>query len=529
MSVSRPGRPRPPAGVLRRWLAPQLALDPGERRHRGGDRLARPAGVVLRHPRGEGHDRRRQERLRVEDVDQVLDAQGGPGRRRARSPTTTPVSACAPSGTSTRAPHERDRQAVGHAIGQQVRAREPGRRRTRGGKRGIGLIAESVTLQERIGPSSCPPTPRACGRGCAAGRPDGRSESASRRRTCRRGRAGARSDSGVLSSVCAANVPSATITFGRIDVDLPEQERLARGDLVRLGVAVLGRAALDDVGDVDVVARRSRSPRSSSSAAARRGRRTESPCMSSSRARRLADEHQLGAADCPTPNTICRRPSVCSLQRVQSPRSARIREVRRDSAAPAGPAGLAGRRPGRDRRPRARSRCARASRVAATPATPSLGRGTSGVRPARDAGRIIATASAPAAASSSASTRSRIARGDVGLRLQRQRPRAVLGRTSVTALVSTSKPASVRDTSLATIRSTCLRRALLRARRATTSPVSAAKPTSTACRAAPPRAARRARPGCPASASARASAPRASFAIFSRRAAPACSRRRRPP
>ena len=49
--------------------------------------------------------------------------------------------------------------------------------------------------------------------------------------------------------------------------------------------------------------------------------------------------------------------------------------------------------------------------------------------------------------------------------------------TSVTSLVSTSKPASVRDTSFATTRSTrfsrCLRRAL-----ATTSVVSAANPTS---------------------------------------------------
>ena len=42
----------------------------------------------------------------------------------------------------------------------------------------------------------------------------------------------------------------------RLDrVDLAEQERLARRDFVRLRVAVLRRAALDHVGDVDVFAR----------------------------------------------------------------------------------------------------------------------------------------------------------------------------------------------------------------------------------------------------------------------------------
>ena len=49
--------------------------------------------------------------------------------------------------------------------------------------------------------------------------------------------------------------------------------------------------------------------------------------------------------------------------------------------------------------------------------------------------------------------------------------------TIVTALVSTSKPASSRDTSLATIRSICLA-SRLAAARALTSSVSAAKPTS---------------------------------------------------
>ena len=71
-------------------------------------------------------------------------------------------------------------------------------------------------------------------------RRDGTSGSASRRGSRTRGRAGARSDRSVCSSVCAANVPSATITFGSIDVDLPEQERLAGLDFVRLGIAIAG-------------------------------------------------------------------------------------------------------------------------------------------------------------------------------------------------------------------------------------------------------------------------------------------------
>ena len=44
------------------------------------------------------------------------------------------------------------------------------------------------------------------------------------------------------------------MTFGLIDVDLAEQERLALLHFVGLGVAVARRPALDDVGDVDVLA-----------------------------------------------------------------------------------------------------------------------------------------------------------------------------------------------------------------------------------------------------------------------------------
>ena len=51
------------------------------------------------------------------------------------------------------------------------------------------------------------------------------------------------------------------MTFGLIDVDLPEEERLAAFDFVGLGVAVPGRPALDHVGDVDVARAATRWPR----------------------------------------------------------------------------------------------------------------------------------------------------------------------------------------------------------------------------------------------------------------------------
>src|SRR5262245_6846039 len=43
--------------------------------------------------------------------------------------------------------------------------------------------------------------------------------------------------------------------LGRDRLDLPEEERRAGGDLVRLRVAIAGRPALDDVRDVDLLAR----------------------------------------------------------------------------------------------------------------------------------------------------------------------------------------------------------------------------------------------------------------------------------
>ena len=82
------------------------------------------------------------------------------------------------------------------------------------------------------------------------------------------------------------------MTFGWIDVDLPEQERLARRDFVRLRIAVPRRPALDHVGDVDLVAReahrldhlRQQLPGAADE---------RNPLDVLVRAGRLADEHQV--------------------------------------------------------------------------------------------------------------------------------------------------------------------------------------------------------------------------------------------
>ena len=135
-----------------------------------------------------------------------------------------------------------------------------------------------------------------------------------------RGRAAARSDRASCSSVCARERAERDDHLRLDDVDLPEQERLARRDLVRLRIAVLRRPALDHVGDVDVVARQLDRLDDLRQQLARRGRRTACPgCLR----RRPAPRRRTSGprSGLPTPNTICRRPSVCSLQRVQSPMS----------------------------------------------------------------------------------------------------------------------------------------------------------------------------------------------------------------
>ena len=65
---------------------------------------------------------------------------------------------------------------------------------------------------------------------------------------------------------------------GRIErLDLAAQERRAGGDLVGLGVAVVGRAALDDVGDEDLVAPPADRPEQLGEERARPRRRTAGP------------------------------------------------------------------------------------------------------------------------------------------------------------------------------------------------------------------------------------------------------------
>ena len=93
-------------------------------------------------------------------------------------------------------------------------------------------------------------------------------------------------------------------------------------DFVGLGIAVLRRPALDDVRDVDVVARqldRLDDLRQQLAGAADK----RHALLVFVGAGRLADEHQVGRWVADAEDDLL-RPSVCSLQRVQSPMSARI-------------------------------------------------------------------------------------------------------------------------------------------------------------------------------------------------------------
>ena len=172
-------------------------------------------------------------------------------------------------------------------------------------------------------PSSDLPRRRACGRGCAAGRTDGTSGSASRRGSRRRGRAGARSGSSRPEQRLRRERAERDDHLRLDRVDLLEQERLAGRDLVRLGIAIAGRPALD--ARWRCRPRRARSSIASiifvSSCPARPTNGI--PWMSSS-APGASPTNIRSASGFPTPNTTCFRPSVCSLQRVQSPMSSRM-------------------------------------------------------------------------------------------------------------------------------------------------------------------------------------------------------------
>lgn len=110
-----------------------------------------------------------------------------------------------------------------------------------------------------------------------------------------------------------------------------------------------------------------------------------------------------------------------------------------------------------------------------TPLEPPAGAEVARVRSAREMRDAVVPR--PAAASSRSSTRLRIAAASV--RFAPSGTSAVpSAATSVAALASTANPRSGRDTSLATIRSTCFSSSFRRAR-STRFPVSAAKPTST--------------------------------------------------
>ena len=231
-----------------------LALDPRPRRHRGGHRLAEAARVVFGHPMRQAHDVGWKERLIVQDVDDGLQIRRSLRLRSVQRPVeidsnTMPVRTRVPSGTSARAPTGGSRRMSGTRY--QSGSSEGTGTATR--TRRMALLAG--VLQERATPSSCPPRPRACSRDCAAETPDGTSGSASRRGSRRGGRAGARSDP-TWKQRLGREGAERHDDPRRDGLDLAEQERLAGLDLVRLGVAVAGRTALDDVRDVDLVARK---------------------------------------------------------------------------------------------------------------------------------------------------------------------------------------------------------------------------------------------------------------------------------
>ena len=122
--------------------------------------------------------------------------------------------------------------------------------------------------------------------------------------------------SGLPERSFVAKFPSVATTLRPDQLDLPEEVRLAGLDLVRLRVAVPGRPALEDVRDVDVVARQADPVEQLVEQLARPAPTNGTPCWSSWKPGRLADEHQVGVGIA-EPNTTCVRPcgergSACS-------------------------------------------------------------------------------------------------------------------------------------------------------------------------------------------------------------------------
>src|SRR6185503_173281 len=256
------------------------------------------------------------------------------------------------------------------------------------------------------------------------------------------------------------------------------QERFAALDFIRFGIAVLRRPALDHVGDVDVVARQ---------ADRLDDFRQQLPGAADERnaldvlvaARRLADEHQVGVRVADAEHDLR------ASERVQLAARA-VADVGADGGERLG--GVARKR---DRRSLGRS----VRRLPGPAAALAPGRVAADAGDAELAGKfemfdeLIAVHGKSATerngsgysrtlrAASSLSTRSRIsaATRDLACSGNGSGPS---GPTMVTALVSTSKPASLRETSLATMRSACLR-SRFAAAEATTFSVSAAKPMRT--------------------------------------------------
>ena len=323
-------------------------------------------------------------------------------------------------------------------------------------------------------------------------------------------------------------------------VDLAREKRLARRDLFRRRIAIARRPALDDVRDVDVA--RAQADRLDDLRQQLPARPTNgSPWTSSSAPGASPTNISCGVRDCPRRTQPAGGPSgaACSACSRRCGREARAgRRPRRgrrrpaesvdgasraeESAAMGGPgmprpSGSSPRRAIPRRHPRAdrtarsiaRARRGRARRPRRrAPRTAKVGRQIS------SAGHCVATARVgdarqPLDADRAPPPRRRLSTSAAA-------PRRPSAETSVTRLVSTSKPASgardvVGDDQIDLLRAACARAA------ATGSPVSAAKPTSTGRVPSP-----RSRPR-----SARMSAVRSSVQRQRRRPSRSCRRRRR--
>ncbi len=262
------------------------------------------------------------------------------------------------------------------------------------------------------------------------------------------------------------------------DLDLAEQERLAGRHLVRLGIAIARRAALDHVGDVDLLAGqadRLDDLRQQLPGAADEGLALLVFVL----ARRLAHEHQprLRMADAEhhlAPSQLAQLAahalrSDLDLQRGERLVAGERRNVCRSwTSEPSRPRPR--HRPGARRMTPARTR-ARPRRAAASTRRRQAGSRLTPVTP-RSAKYFRCSASSldmryraagcGCCRASSGSTRSRMRAATAAFDCSGTSS-AWSADTIVTALVSTSKPASGRDTSLATMRSAFLRDSLPRA------------------------------------------------------------------